>query len=84
MVKARTCEEAFKGHCNHWGLSEAAHALVHAQIRLMNEVYEQDMAAGRAIGQGSESSVANDGNRLEALLADEGYVVVSATSGRAN
>lgn len=76
MVKAATCEQVFKGHCNHWGLTEAAHALVHAQMRRLNEVYEQDMAAGHVIGQGSESSVSQDGTRLEELLADEGYMVV--------
>lgn len=77
MVKAATCEAVFKGHCNHWGLTEAAHALVHAQMRRMDEVYSQDVKSGHhAIGEGSDSSVADDGPRLEALLLDEGYIVV--------
>jgi hypothetical protein len=76
MVKTATCDAIFKGHCNHWGLTEAAHALVHAQMRRHEEVFQQDMAAGHAIGQGSESSVTQDGPRLEELLADEGYAVV--------
>lgn len=83
MVKAATCQALFKGHCNHWHLTEAAHALVHAQGRLIEEVFQQDMAAGHAIGQGSQSSVADDGTRLEALLLDEGYAVVTV-DGRAH
>lgn len=79
MVKAATCESVFQGHCNHWGLTEGAHALVHAQMRRLNEVAEQDTAAGLDIRDpdaGSVSSVVDDGPRLEALLADEGYHVV--------
>lgn len=78
-MKSSTCVQIFKGHCHHWGLTEAAHALVHAQGRLIEEVYQRDMAAGHAIGAGSESSVSDDGTRLEALLRDEGYLVVPIT-----
>lgn len=79
MVKAATCETIFRGHCHHWGLTEAAHALVHAAMRRMDEIYEQDVRSGKhALGTGSESSVADDGSRLEALLLDEGYRVVPA------
>lgn len=81
MVKTATCEAIFKGHCNHWGLSEAAHALVHAQMRRHEEVFTQDMAAGHAIGKGSQSSVADDGPRLEELLHDEGYAVIRIGGG---
>lgn len=77
MVKAATCQR-FGFHCQHWGLTEAAHALVHAQIRLMDQVYEADMVAGHPVGGGSESSVRDDGPRLEELLRDEGYRVVPA------
>jgi hypothetical protein len=76
MGKAATCRDVFNGHCNHWGLSEAAHALIHVQMRRMNEVYEADMAAGHGFGRGSESSAADDGPRFEELLRDEGYIVV--------
>lgn len=81
MVKAATCEVIFKGHCNHWGLSDAAHALIHAQMRRMNEVYDADMAAGHRPGAGSQSSVADDGPRLEELLHDEGYAVIRIGGG---
>jgi hypothetical protein len=76
MVKRQTCIDVFNGHCDHWAMSEAAHALVHAQIRRINEVADQDVAAGLTLGSGqSTSSVAEDGPRLEALLRDEGYEV---------
>ena len=77
MVKAATCEAIFKGHCHHWGLTEAAHALVHAQSRLIEEVWQADLAAGIKPGAGSTSSVSTDGVRLEFLLRDEGYQVVA-------
>ena len=77
MVKVATCQAVFKGHCNHWRLSEAAHALVHAQMRRMDEVAAIDQAAGVVLGQGdSTTSVAEDGPALEALLLDEGYMVI--------
>jgi len=77
MVKASTCLELFNGHCNHWRLSETAHALVHAQQRRIEEVATADLAAGVMLGHGhSTSSVVQDGPRLEELLADEGYAVV--------
>ena len=81
MVKAATCREVFGGHCNHWGLTEAAHALVHAQARLIDEVAAADTAAGIDLATGdSTTSIANDGTRLEALLLDEGHVVIPYTS----
>lgn len=76
MVKRSTCQAVFNFHCQHWGLSEAAHALVHAQVRRQQAVYDEDMAAGHGFGKGSESSVSEDGPWLERLLLDEGYRVV--------
>lgn len=77
MVKAATCQAIFKGHCNHWHLSEAAHALLHAQGRLIEEVAAADTAGGIDLATAeSTTSVAHDGPRLEALLRDEGYLVV--------
>jgi len=67
---------AFGFQCRAWGLSDEAHALMHAMVRRLNEVYERDMAAGHDIGTGSESSVREDGPRILELLADEGYRVV--------
>jgi hypothetical protein len=78
MVKAATCSEVFGGHCRHWGLTDAAHALVHAQVRRINEVAELDKAANRFMSGSSSTSIADDGPRLEALLHDEGYRVVPA------
>jgi hypothetical protein len=79
MVKTATCQAVFKGHCNHWGLTEAAHALLHAQGRLIEEVAAADTASGIDLATAaSTTSVADDGPRLEALLLDEGYVVVPA------
>jgi hypothetical protein len=77
MVKASTCAEIFQGHCNHWGLTESAHALLHAQSRLIDEVAAEDLAGGLSLEESaSKSSIFNDGPRLEALLRDEGYEVV--------
>lgn len=76
MVKSSTCQEVFNGHCNHWGLSDAAHALAHAQQRRIEEVAAADKAAGLFMSGGSTSSVVQDGPRLEELLADEDYAVV--------
>ncbi|HEV8282334.1 MAG TPA: hypothetical protein VGQ02_10765 [Candidatus Limnocylindrales bacterium] len=77
MVKRRTCFEVFNDHCRHWGLSEPAHALVHATIRRINEVADIDRANGIELGMGeSTTSVSDDGPRLLALLRDEGYDVV--------
>lgn len=64
------------GHCGHWGLSAAEHALVHMLVRRLDEVFEQDMAAGHAIGGGSASSLSEDGPRLLQLLEEEGFTVV--------
>lgn len=78
--KAETCRTVFNEHCRHWGLADDEHALLHAQVRLIQEVADADQAAGtyEVIGpdvirtSGSTSSVADDARRLLALLADEG------------
>lgn len=78
MVKSATCQDIFGGHCRHWGLNDAAHALLHAQARLIQEVAAADSAAGIDLGTTeSKTSIADDGPRLEALLRDEGYRVVA-------
>lgn len=74
-MRTPTCER-FGFHCQHWGLTDAEQALVHMQIRRMDEVYAQDIAAGHTVGTGSELSVRDDGPRLRELLADEGFEVV--------
>jgi hypothetical protein len=78
MVKTSTCQELFNGHCDHWGLSDAAHALTHAQQRRIEEVVAADKASGLFMSGKSTSSVSQDGPRLEELLADEGFAVVPA------
>lgn len=79
-MNASTCAVLFKGHCSHWGLTEAQHALLHAQGRMIAEVAAEDVAAGIDLRTGdSSSSIADDGPRLEALLRDEGYMVVPIT-----
>lgn len=75
-MKAATCA-LLGGHCQHWGLSDAEHALAHALVRRIQEVAEADKAAGLPLdGSGSTTSVAEDGPRLRQLLADEDYQVV--------
>jgi len=78
--KAETCRSLFSEHCQHWGMPDDEHALLHAQVRLINEVAAADEAAGlytfdgpgsiRSVG--STSSVRDDPRRLLELLADEG------------
>lgn len=78
--KADTCRALFNEHCQHWGLPDDEHALLHAQVRLIQEVAAADEAAGvySIVGPdtiktaGSTSSVRDDPRRLLELLADEG------------
>ncbi len=77
-MNAATCV-LLGGHCRHWGLTDAEHALTHALVRRINEVAEADKAAGLALdGSGSTTSVAQDGSRLRQLLAEEGYQLCPA------
>lgn len=79
MVKQATCASVFNGHCRHWSLTEAQHALAHAVARRTEEVYQEDVVRGGIKpGTGSHSSIADDGPALERLLADEGFRVVPA------
>lgn len=76
MVRAATCSEQFNGHCNHWGLDDAAHALIHTYMRRIEEVAIADKRAGLFMTGGSTSTLADDASRFVELLADEGYAVV--------
>lgn len=44
--KEETCREVLGGHCQHWGLPDDEHALMHAQVRLITEVAAADQDAG--------------------------------------
>lgn len=73
MVRPTSCA-TYSGHCARWGLTDPQHALSHALGRLINQVAEEDHAAGIDLASpDSASSVAMDGIRLEQLLAEEGY-----------
>lgn len=73
------------GHCRHWHLTDTQHALLHAQVALIEEVYARDMAAAHVpsglilpteVTLPTETGVREDAIRLEQLLDEEGLKLV--------
>ncbi|HLA65209.1 MAG TPA: hypothetical protein VK600_01360 [Candidatus Saccharimonadales bacterium] len=77
--------ELFAQHCQHQGLDDRDHALLHALTRRINQVAEADSAAGLyghgggvLFSGGSTSSIFDDGPVLRALIREEGWDLAPA------